>query len=95
MKEITDKQIEHLIDLSALALTDAEKSKMKTDIGNILAFVDAIESIDASNINIDSSSATLEQLREDKINASIPQEDALKNAPVKENGAYVVPKVVD
>lgn len=95
MKEITEKQIDHLIDLSSLAFSDAEKAKMKTDLEQILTFVDKIESIDASNIYIDSAEATLSSLREDKAKTSISQEDALKNAPVAENGAYVVPKVVD
>ena len=39
MEKITDKQIEHLADLSSLALSDAEKAKMKTDLGQILMTV--------------------------------------------------------
>ena len=95
MKEITNKQIEHLADLSSLSLTDSEKTKMKKDLEQILTFVDEIEKVDASNINIETSSVKLSELREDVAKQSISQETALKNAPAKENGAYVVPKVVD
>ncbi len=95
MKEITDKQIEHLMDLSALSLTNEKKQQMKTDLGQILTFVDAIESVDTSNINIENAASTLSDLREDVAKEGLSQEDALKNAPVKENGAYVVSKVVD
>lgn len=95
MKEITDKQIEHLIDLSSLSLSDSEKSKMKKNLEEILVFVDKIAGIDASNVYIEPSSSTLDNLREDVVLPSISQEDALKNAPAKENGAYVVSKVVD
>ena len=95
MKEITDKQIEHLSDLSALALTDEEKNKMKKDLEQILTFVDKIESVDAKNQRIDSATTSLAGLREDVVKPSISQEKALANAPAKENGAYVISKVVD
>lgn len=95
MKEITDKQIEHLSDLSALALTVEEKNKMKKDLEQILTFVDKIESVDAKNQRIDSTTTSLAGLREDVVKPSISQEKALANAPAKENGAYVISKVVD
>ena len=95
MKEITDKQIEHLSDLTALALTDEEKNKMKKDLEQILTFVDKIESVDAKNQRIDSATTSLAGLREDVVKPSISQEKALANAPAKENGAYVISKVVD
>ena len=95
MKEITDKQIEHLSDLSSLALTVEEKNKMKKDLEQILTFVDKIESVDAKNQRIDSATTTLAELREDVVKPSISQEKALANAPAKENGAYVISKVVD
>lgn len=95
MKEITDKQIEHLSDLSALALTVEEKNKMKKDLEQILTFVDKIESVDAKNQRIDSATTSLAGLREDVVKPSISQEKALANAPAKENGAYVISKVVD
>lgn len=95
MKEITDKQIEHLSDLSSLALTVEEKNKMKKDLEQILTFVDKIESVDAKNQRIDSATTSLAGLREDVVKPSISQEKALANAPAKENGAYVISKVVD
>ena len=95
MKEITDKQIEHLADLSALSLTTEEKNKMKTDLEQILKFVDTIEALDANNLRVEPTITTLNELREDNITPSISQEKALQNAPIQENGAYVVSKVVD
>lgn len=95
MAEITDKQIEHLADLSALSLTVEEKNKMKKDLEQILTFVDTIESLEVANLRIEPTYTTLNGLREDKETESISQEKALMNAPAKENGAYVVSKVVD
>ena len=95
MKEITEKQIEHLTELSSLAFSKPELKKMKTDLEQILTFVDQIESLNASNQNLEITSVTLNDLREDKVSNGLTQDEALANAPRKENGTYVVSKVVD
>ena len=95
MKEITEKQIEHLTALSSLAFSKQEIEKMKSDLEQILTFVDQIESCDASNQNIKITGVSLNDLREDKPAQGLNQSEALSNAPKQENGAYVVSKVVD
>ena len=63
MEKITDKQIEHLAELSSLALSKEEMSKMKTDLGQILTFVDKIDNCDQT-IDISYSNAvSLSSLR--------------------------------
>ena len=95
MEKITDKQIDHLAELSSLALSDKEKAKMKTDLEQILTFVDKIEKCDqTSDLSFDNA-VSLNSLREDIPSQSLSQEEALQNAPKAENGAYVVSKVVD
>lgn len=95
MKKITDKQIEHLADLSALAFTDEEKEKMKTDLEQILKFVDQIENCDAGKINSSNVSMKLSDLREDEAKAGLSQAEATSNAPKTDGKYYVVSKVVD
>ena len=68
---------------------------MKTDLEQILKFVDTIETLEANNLRVEPTITTLNELREDNITPSISQEKALQNAPIQENGAYVVSKVVD
>ena len=95
MEKINDSQVEHLADLSALSLSSQEKTKMKADLKQIVTFVDKIESVDTSLVMLNSKTISLSDLREDKVTESISQQEALKNAPASENGAYVVSKVVD
>lgn len=95
MAKITDKQVEHLAELSSLEFSESDKMKMKKDLEQILEFVDKIE-----NANIDFSEKqvakiTLNELREDEPKEGISQEKALQNAPKAENGYYVVSKVVE
>ena len=95
MKEITEKQIEHLTELSALSFSNPELKKMKNELEQILKFVDQIESVDVSNEILKTETLSLNSLREDKVSFGLTQEEALANAPRKEDGAYVVSKVVD
>ncbi len=95
MKEITDKQIDDLARLSALSLTTEEKTKMKTDIAQILTFVDQIESVNTLNSSIAQKTLNLDNLRTNEVVESISNEKALANAPAKENGTFVISKVVD
>ena len=34
-------------------------------------------------------------MREDKVESSLPREDALMNAPQKEDGFFLVPRIVE
>ncbi len=95
MTEITEKQIEHLAELSALELSSEEINKMKNELGNILKFANKVQSVDVKENVVDKNFVTLNSLREDKSEQGLTNEQALMNAPKKENGYYVVSKVVD
>ena len=95
MKKITDKQVEHLADLSALAFSDEEKEKMKTDLEQILTFVDQIEKCEVVSTNSTAVSMKLDDLREDEAKAGLTQAEATSNAPKTDGVYYVVSKVVD
>ncbi len=95
MKQISDKQIQHLAELSALTFSDAERSKMKTDLGEILTFVDEINKCDLKNQNFEDMEVTLNDLRKDAPKAGLTQKQATANAPESQDGYFVVSKVVD
>lgn len=95
MAEITKKQIEHLAELSALDFSEEAKQKMKGDLEQILNFVNEMNKCDTSSCDHDDSEVILSNLREDKIKAGLTQEEATSNAPSKDNGYYIVSKVVD
>lgn len=95
MKKITDKQVEHLADLSALAFSDEEKEKMKTDLEQILTFVDQIEKCEVVSTNSTAVSMKLDDLREDEAKSGLTQSEATSNAPKTDGVYYVVSKVVD
>ena len=95
MAEIKKEQIKHLAKLSALSLTEKEEDAMKDELSNILGFVDKINNCNLSVFDYSEDFVTLDSLREDKPKPGLTQEESLTNAPKKENGYYVVSKVVD
>lgn len=95
MAEISNEQIKHLAELSALSLTEAETKSMKNELGDILGFVDKINNCNLSVFDYAEDFVTIDKLREDKPKAGLTQKETLANAPKKENGYYVVSKVVD
>ena len=95
MKNISDRQIEHLAELSALKLSSDEKIKMKNDLGQILGFVDEINKCNTAGVNYDETEITFAELREDKVKPGLKQKEATANAPKAEEGFFVVTKVVD
>lgn len=95
MKNISDRQIEHLAELSALELSKEQKIKMKGELEQILGFVDEINKCDTAGVNYDETEITLDELRDDKVKPGLKQSEATANAPKAENGFFVVTKVVD
>lgn len=95
MAEITNEQIKHLAELSELSLSDEETASMKKELGDILGFVDKINNCNLDVFDFSEDFVSLNNLRPDEPQESLSQEEALSNAPKKENGYYVVSKVVD
>lgn len=93
---ITIKEIEHLAKLSRLNLTDEEKNRLTEEMAGILDFAEALQKADlegASHMFHTGERSNI--FREDKICPSYAREDILKNAPMKDNATFLVPKTVE
>ncbi len=88
-------KIEHLEYLSKLEFTGEEKENFKKEFENILKFVDEIASLELPEGLDKDTPITLDDLRTDEPQASIPQEEALSNAPKQKDGCYLTPLVVE
>ncbi len=88
-------KIEHLEYLSKLEFSGEEKEKFEKEFENILKFVDEIASLELPDGLDKDTPITLDELRADEPQPSIPQEDALANAPKQKDGCYLTPLVVE
>lgn len=93
--KITKDEVEHVARLARLELDDASIDKFVGQIGEILDYIDKLNAIDTSNVAATSHAISLNNaFREDRVEGHLDREAALANAPEKEDGSFVVPKVV-
>ncbi len=87
--------VEKIALLARLKFTEEEVETFSKQLGDILDFVDQLEDLDTSDTPpyIQNSQGT--PMREDKVEDSLPREEALMNAPQKEEGFFVVPKILE
>ena len=68
---------------------------MQTELERMISFVEKLKEIDTENIQpLLHMSTNLNIFREDAIHGSISREEALKNAPQKNEAFFLVPKVI-
>jgi len=89
------KTVQKLAHLSRLELTEKEQEKMSEDLGDILDWVEKLEEVDTSNVKpLGNVNEEPIHFREDKADNFFSGEEALKNAPEKDQGHFIVPKVL-
>lgn len=93
--EITTNLIKHLANLSRLNFTENEIENFKGEFERTLKQIDELQSVDTENIETFNKTIKAQELREDIVKESLPNEKVILNAPKKSRGAIVVPKVVE
>jgi aspartyl-tRNA(Asn)/glutamyl-tRNA(Gln) amidotransferase subunit C len=93
--KITPNEVDKLARLSRLSFTDAERTRMVADMEKILGFVAQINSLDLEGVEplvymMDEENV----LREDAAVPSLPQAEALRNAPDANSDYFRVPTVL-
>ncbi len=91
--EINVKYVAHL---ARLSLSPDEEQKLSTQLGNILGYIEKLKEADVSNVEPTAHAFPVVNVtRPDEVRPSIPNEDALRNAPAQSGGLFMVPKVVE
>lgn len=89
------EDITHLEYLSKLKFSAEEKASFENEFENIISFVNEIATLELpEQLNLDDA-ISIDKLRADEPVPSISQEEALLNAPIKKDGCFVTPLVVD
>ena len=91
--EIDVKYVAHL---ARLSLTPEEEQKLGGQLKNILGYIDKLNELDVREVEPTAHAVPLVNVtRADEILPSISNEEALRNAPAKVNGLFMVPKIVE
>lgn len=92
---VTRKDVEHIAELARLKFNDSELESFTHDMNEILSYVEKLNELDTENVEpLSHPVEGVNAFREDKIKESIPHEEALKNAPDKDEEFFKVPKVI-
>jgi len=92
---ITIKDVEYVAGLAKLELSEAEKRKFAKELDKIIKYIDQLKEVDTENIPPTSHIIPMENvLRENKVEISLSQDEALTNAPDKKDEYFKVPKVI-
>jgi aspartyl-tRNA(Asn)/glutamyl-tRNA(Gln) amidotransferase subunit C len=93
--KITKEEVIHVAKLARLEVDEALIDKFARQIGMILEYVDKLNQVETKDIVPTSHAISLTNaFREDDERDAFDTEAALANAPEKEDGSFVVPKVV-
>jgi aspartyl-tRNA(Asn)/glutamyl-tRNA(Gln) amidotransferase subunit C len=91
--EIDIKYVAHL---ARLHLTPDEEKKLGAQLGGILGYIEKLKEIDVTGVEPTAHAVPMVNVtRADEIRPSLPQDDALRNAPAKGSGLFIVPKIVE
>lgn len=97
MKNITVSELEKLARLSSLKLSDEEKESLRTDLSNILGYVDQLSEVNTDGVEPTYQVTNLKNVwREDEIgNDNVTPEELIKLAGSNVNNNQIkVPKVL-
>lgn len=93
---ISDETIEYVGILAKLELSDEEKEQAKKDMGNMLDYIDMLNSLDTEGVEPMSHVFPVHNVfREDVVVNGDEREKILANAPAEKDGAFKVPKTVE
>jgi len=94
--KITKDEVLYVADLARLDLDEASIDKFAGQIGTILDYVDKLNEVDTEGIRPTSHAISLTNaFREDEQKEHLERDQALANAPQQEEGAFVVPKIIE
>lgn len=93
--KITTEEAQKIAHLSRLSFADEDLEKMRDSMNSILTYMEELNQYDTTDVA--PTVHAVEQynvMREDVPHQSFTNEEALMNAPEKEDGYFKVPKII-
>jgi aspartyl-tRNA(Asn)/glutamyl-tRNA(Gln) amidotransferase subunit C len=92
---VSEATVRHIAHLSRLQLTDDEVRLFAGQLGAIIAYVRQLDQIDTTEVEPTAHALPITNVfRADEPGMPLTVEQALANAPRREDGFFVVPKVL-
>ena len=93
--KITADEVLHVAKLARLEIDPDGVDQMADQLATILTYVEKLGEVNTEDVSPTSHAIALTNaFREDDVRDSLPREEALENAPAKEDSGFIVPKVI-
>lgn len=93
---LTLADVKHIAHLGHLTLTDEELVQFQKQLSDTLSYVQQLEQVDTQRIEPTAQVTGLENVfRDDDVQPSLSQEEALSNAPSTHNGFVMVKAILE
>ena len=94
--KVTAEDIKTVASLSRLRIDENESAEVTEQLDKFLTYVENLKSVDTENIEPTTYALPMQNIfREDVVKKSLDRELALSNAPLKEDGYFKVPRVLE
>ena len=94
--KVTKKDLETVAVLSRLRIPESEQEKYISQMDAILTYMDNLSQVNTDDVKPTTYALPMKNVfREDVVKPSLSREAALQNAPLKDNGYFKVPKVLE
>lgn len=91
-----DFNIKYVAHLARLKLTPEEEQQLGAQLGNILGYIEKLKEVDVTGVEPTAHAFPMVNVfRADEVRPGLSNDDALRNAPKRSTGLFVVPKVVE
>ena len=93
---MSDFNIHYVAKLARIELTPEEEQKLGDQLGAILGYVAKLKEVDVTGVEPTAHAFPLVNvMRADEVTGSLHHDEAMRNAPAKAGGLFVVPKIVE
>ncbi len=91
-----DFDIKYVAHLARLKLAPEEEKKFGEQLGQVLGYIEKLKAVDVSQVEPTAHAVPLVNVtRPDEVLPSLTNDEALRNAPARANGLFLVPKIVE
>ena len=94
--KVTSKDVDNVATLSRLTMEGEEKAMYTRQLSDFLEYVEILEKVPTEGVEPLAHVLPLKNVfREDEVRPSLDRELALQNAPLKEDGYFKVPRILE
>ena len=94
--EVDQATVRRIAHLARIKVTDEEAKSLESELSGILDWVKQLNEVDVTDVEPMTSAVEMTlRMREDRVTDGEKVDEVTANAPLKEDGFFVVPKVVE